>query len=136
MGKTKKKAVSDEAIIAAIMENATFKDAAEKIGVSVRTIQDRMKDDDFRKLYNAAKRDLLRSACKHINDKLEDSINTVAEIMNDREVNAAVRLQAAQTIITNAVKFSERLSKEEFSDTIDYTGFETITTGSEDMFKW
>ena len=136
MGKTKKKAVSDEAIIAAIMENATFKDAAEKIGVSVRTIQDRMKDDDFRKLYTAAKRDLLRRACKHINDKLEDSINTVAEIMNDREVNAAVRLQAAQTIITNAVKFSERLSKEEFSDTIDYTGFETITTGSEDMFKW
>lgn len=33
----------------------------------------------------------------------------VAEIMGDKENNAAVRLQAAQTILNTAVKFSERL---------------------------
>lgn len=41
------------------------------------------------------------------------AIDAVAEIMTDKEVNAAVRLQAAQTIINNAGKFAERLTKDE-----------------------
>ena len=41
------------------------------------------------------------------------AIDAVAEIMTDKEVNAAVRLQAAQTIINNAGKFADRLTKDE-----------------------
>ena len=39
-----------------------------------------------------------------------------AEIMTDKEINPAIRLQAAQTIIANAAKFSERLQFEELSN--------------------
>lgn len=48
------------------------------------------------------------------------AIDAVAEIMTDKEVNAAVRLQAAQTIINNAGKFADRLTKDE-SLTAKYT---------------
>lgn len=36
--------------------------------------------------------------------------------MTDKEINPAIRLQAAQTIIANAAKFSERLQFEELSN--------------------
>ena len=51
-----------------------------------------------------------------INNKLSEAIDTVSEIMTDKEVNAATRLQAAQTLISNAAKFSERLQHEELSN--------------------
>ena len=48
-----------------------------------------------------------------INRHLERAIDTVAGIMEDEDNNAAVRLQAAQTIINNAGKFAQRLQTNE-----------------------
>ena len=36
-------------------------------------------------------------------------VDTIAEIMQDVDANPAIRLQAAQTILSQAAKFSERL---------------------------
>ena len=48
-------------------------------------------------------------------DVLKDlvAINTIADVMSNEDNNAAVRLQAAQTILTQAEKFSKRLQAEE-----------------------
>ena len=110
-----KKAVSDEEIIAAILQHGTIREAAQAAGIAPRTIYDRMESRDFRSLYMAAKNDIIRKAVFTINEKLSEAINTVAEIMTNSEVNPATRLQAAQTIINNAGKFSERLAKDEYS---------------------
>ena len=47
--------------------------------------------------------------------------------MTDKEVNPATRLQAAQTIINNAGKFAERLTKDETAArTEGQTGMDAI----------
>lgn len=107
------KAISNEAIIAALLQHGTVREAAKAAGTTARTIYDRMQTQDFNAEYQAAKNELLRQASQSINDKLAAAIDEVAEIMADPNVNAAVRLQAAQTIINSAAKFSERLDRGE-----------------------
>lgn len=110
---SKTKTISDEAIIAALLDHGTIRAAAEAVGLSERTIYDRMSDGEFQALYRAAKSDLVRAALLRINRHLERAIDTVAGIMEDEDNNAAVRLQAAQTIINNAGKFAQRLQVNE-----------------------
>lgn len=64
-------------------------------------------------MYKAAKADIIRSAVFSINNQLTAAIQTVVDVMTNEENHAAVRLQAAQTILNNASKFASRLSSEE-----------------------
>ena len=113
---SKQTALSDEQIIAAILTGGTFTEAAKALNVSTRTLYDRMTSKDFKALYAGAKTDIIRGAVLKINHKLSEAIDTVSDIMTDKEVNPATRLQAAQTLISNAAKFSERLQHEELSN--------------------
>lgn len=106
----KSKAISDEQLIAALLANGTIKAAAAAVGLSERAVYDRMNDGDFKALYKAAKADLIRGAVVDLNNHTAEAIKTVAEIMQDKDNNAAVRLQAAQTILNNAGKFAQRLA--------------------------
>ena len=109
------KAISDEQIIAALLNHGTIKEAASAAGISERAIYDRMNTGDFQVLYKAAKADLIRAAVFSINGKLQEAIDTVAEIMANQENNPAIRLQAAQTILNTACKFTQRLAADEQS---------------------
>ena len=109
----REKACSDEQIIAALLQHGTMKAAAAAAGISERALYDRMNSGEFQALYKAAKADLVRSAVFNINSKLQAAIDTVTEVMSDPENNAAVRLQAAQTILNNAGKFAQRLQMDE-----------------------
>lgn len=114
---SKVKAVSNEEIIAAIMEHGTIKAAAESAGISQRAIYDRMNGDtEFIKAYRAAKGEILRAAVMSLNSKVSDAIETIAEIMQNRNEKAAVRIQAAQTIINNASRFADRLTALELEE--------------------
>lgn len=112
----KQTAITDEEIIAALMTSSTIAETASKVGLSTRAVYDRMASKDFKALYHGAKTDIVRGAVFKINSKLTEAIETVSELMTDKEVNPAIRLQAAQTIITNAAKFSERLQGEEYQN--------------------
>lgn len=111
----KGKAVSDELLISALLNNGTIKAAAAAAGVSERTLYDRMNEGQFQALYKAAKADLIRAAVFSLNSKVQAAIDTVAAVMQDENNNAAVRLQAAQTILNNAGKFAQRLQADETS---------------------
>jgi hypothetical protein len=112
----KQSAVTDEEIISALLASGTIAEAASKVGLSARAIYDRMATKDFKALYYGAKTDIVRGAVFAINTRLTEAIETVSELMTDKGVNPAIRLQAAQTIITNAAKFSERLQHEEYQN--------------------
>lgn len=114
MAKTNTKAISNEEIIAALLQHGTIKDAAAAAGTTPRTIYDRMNDREFRAEYMEAKNDIIRKAVFTINEKLSAAVDAVAEIMTDKDNNPAVRLQAAQTILNNAGKFAERLTHDEY----------------------
>lgn len=105
MGKT----ISNEQLVAALVECGTIRDAAKSAGIGERTLYERMKNRDFRLLYASAKADILRSATLDMSRKLQSAIDAVAEIMTNKEVNPATRLQAAQTIINSAGKIGVTL---------------------------
>ncbi len=109
----KNTAISDEKIIAAILSNGTFEEAAKSCGITSRTIRDRLQDPDFRADYAAAKNEILRQAVTRLNSNLAAAVDTVAEIMQDKTANPAIRLQAAQTILNNANKLADKLAAEE-----------------------
>lgn len=111
MAKAKK--ATDEQIIAALLSNGTLRAAAAAVGISERAIYDRMNESEFQALYRSAKNDLIRAAVFNINSKLQAAIDTVVDVMQNEENNAAVRLQAAQTILNNAGKFAQRLQNDE-----------------------
>lgn len=117
-----RKAISDEEIIAAILQHGTMKEAAGAVGMTPRAIYDRMENREFRSLYMTAKDDIVRGAVFSINRKLSEAIDTVAEIMKDPNTNPAIRLQAAQTILNNAGKFAERLAQDEHSSRMEAKG--------------
>lgn len=108
-----KQAVSDEQIIAALLANGTQRAAAAAVGVDERTIYNRMNDGEFRALYKSAKADIIRAAVFNLNAQLQTAVDTIASVMTNEENNAAVRLQAAQTILNNAGKFAQRLEVSE-----------------------
>ena len=111
----KGKAVSDEQIIAALLNSGTIKAAAAAAGVSERTVYDRMADGEFQALYKAAKADLIRAAVLSLNGKVQAAIDTIADVMNNEQNNPATRLQAAQTILNSAARFAQRLQADESS---------------------
>lgn len=108
------KAVSNEQIIAALLQSGTVKEAAAAVGIKPRTLYDRFNDNEFRAEYMEAKNGIIRKAVFTINEKLSAAIDTVCDIMTDKDNSALVRLQAAQTIINNAGKFADRLSQDEY----------------------
>lgn len=111
----KGKAVSDEQIIAALLNSGTIKAAAAAAGVSERTVYDRMANGEFQALYKAAKADLIRAAVLSLNGKVQAAIDTIADVMNNEQNNPATRLQAAQTILNSAARFTQRLQADESS---------------------
>lgn len=114
----REKKATDEQIIAALLANGTIQAAAAAVGLSPRTIYDRMNSGDFQALYKAAKADLIRAAVFNLNNQVQAAINTVVEVMQDENNNPAIRLQAAQTILNNAGKFAQRLQTDETSVTM------------------
>ena len=111
----REKAVSDEQIISALLSLGTVQDAAESLQITPRTIYDRRRNADFQAAYMDAKNEIIRKAVYEINRRLSEAVDTVTAIMSGQNVNAATRLQAAQTILNNAQKFSERLSRDELN---------------------
>ena len=107
------KKIADEQIMAAIMEHGTIQAAAVATGAAPRTIYDRMLTKPFKAMYQAARADVLRGAAASLNSQIENAVATIEEIMLDREVPPAVRLQAANSIIAGAEKFADKLADRE-----------------------
>lgn len=104
-------AASNETIIAALLQYPTFKEAAQATGISTRTIYEKLQNGEFRAQYREARAEIIRAAVAKTNGKLSAAIDTITEIMLDKETPVRFRLQAAQTIIDRAGKLSERLER-------------------------
>lgn len=109
----KQSAVTDEHIIAALMSSGTIGEAAAALDISPRTIYDRMSNAAFKAAYQAAKSDLIRQATFTLNGKVAAAINTISDIMSDKNEKPTVRLHAAELILTHAGQFALRLKGEE-----------------------
>ena len=111
--KKRTQVISDEEILAALLSSGTVREAASAAGLPIRTLYDRMNAPDFQIMYREARADVLREATNNLNKRVQAAVDTIAEIMTDAENNPAIRLQAAQTILKNAMVFSARLQSEQ-----------------------
>lgn len=111
--KRKTQAVSDEEIVSALLSSGTVKEASVVAGLPVRTMYDRMSTRDFQIMYREARAEIIRSAVYNLTAHITEAVDTIAEIMADPTNNPAVRMQAAQTLLSNAERFTARLTAEE-----------------------
>ena len=95
------------------MSNGTVKATSEQLGISKQQIYGRFNDCNFAKQYKFAKSEIVRETVRKINLNISKAIETIFEIMTEKENNAAIRLQASQTILKNALAFSNHLKNSE-----------------------
>lgn len=132
MAKTNKTAVSNEEIISALLQHGTITEAAAAAGISPRTLYDRMNEREFAIEYAQAKTDIMRRAVFKMNESLSAAVDAITEIMQDKDANPAVRLQAAQTILNNAAKYADTLQKNETGTRNAAT--DTLAAALDEMF--
>ena len=105
--------ISETDIVVAMLKYGTAYRAAAELGVSSSTIYRRLKDSNVQALYLSAQADLLRDTVSELSDMRDSALAAIRQIMDDPETNAAVRLQAAQTVLNNDFRYSERLAQVE-----------------------
>ena len=84
----------------ALLESNTFTEAAEKAGISRKTLYNYIRTDtDFAKSYKEARERLTLERLDTIESERQQAKETILAIMNDKAENSAVRLRAAQAIL-------------------------------------
>lgn len=100
--------VSDEKIIAALLNAGTNKAAAEAVGLSETQLYARMRKDAFKAKLADAKRRVLESATVAAQGRLGEAVATMADIMGNAENSPQVRLNAADALLRNSLKLTEQ----------------------------
>lgn len=107
------KKVTDEQIIAGLLQHGSIRAAAKALEIGESTIYAKMKNGDFKESYLQARADLLRDAVQEITAQRAAALAVILEVMQDKEVNPATRLQAAQTVLNSEAKYLLQLQDAE-----------------------
>lgn len=102
-----RKRLTDEAIIAALIAEGSIKGAAASLKCTARTLYDRMKSPEFKDLYAQAKGEILKTATAKLQGNLCGAIDTLTEIMTDKEAPKQTRANCAVSVLQYGAKFTE-----------------------------
>lgn len=92
-----------EKALAALMDSNSLTEAAEKAGISRKTLYSYLHNDaDFANAFEQLRNEQTVNYIDTINSDRDSARNVIRQIMNDAEQPAAVRLKAAQAILTEA----------------------------------
>ena len=92
----------------ALLSTATVTQAARESGLSPNTIYKRLKDPEFSKRYYMARLEMLKSHVAELHGYLGGAIDTLGQIMENKDVPPQTRLNAAESIIRNCLKLTEQ----------------------------
>lgn len=95
----------DEIILAALLQAGSIRKAAALVPCGVTTIRERLRNDDFRRQYDALKGELLQEASAELSAKMGEATQTLSEIMLNPDNSAAVRVQAAGELLRQGLKY-------------------------------
>lgn len=101
--------ISNEQIVAALLSSTTNNEAAEKLGIAERTLYDRMRSLSFKELYEEAKDRIVDDALDKAQRALSRSIDTMVELMENRDIPAQTRLNAAVAIRQTVTKLNRQI---------------------------
>lgn len=102
-----RRSLTDEEIIAALIEQGTIKAAAASLGCTVKTLYARMKKPAFKDLYAQAKGEFIKTAAAKLQGNLCGAIDVIADIMADKGTASQTRLNAAVSILQYGAKYTE-----------------------------
>ena len=91
--------------IAALLTCKTKEQAAEKAGISSRTLRTYFEDPAFLQAYRNAFGSLIDEATRHAQQTISPALDTLSEIMQDADISHAARVSAARA----ALEFTLRL---------------------------
>lgn len=110
------KTYTDDMIITALLTHGTRREAAESLGMNERYMYIRMKDKPFQEKLAAASNNLINAVYDQLRKNLTSAITVLSDIMMDAATGAQTRVNAANSIIANYMKISERI---EITDRLD-----------------
>lgn len=110
-----------ERAIAALLIYPTREEAARAAGLSSKTIRRYWDDPEFKAEYQRAFSELVEGATRQAQRNLEPAVNTLQEIMQDKEQNGQIRVSAARSLLEYSLKLSERVDILERLDTLEAT---------------
>lgn len=95
--------------LAALLTSDTQAQAAEKSGLSVRTLRGYMSDPAFAEEYNRRRLEQVTDAARQIQNRLQAAVAILAEIMtSDQPITAArERIVAARSLLEFGLKYTE-----------------------------
>lgn len=95
--------------LAALMDSGTLTEAAEKAGISRRTLYTYIREDhDFAKAYRGLQEAAATAAAEAAESRYKEASSVVKSIMDDESQPAAIRLKAAQIILEACDKASQK----------------------------
>lgn len=99
--------MNDEKIISALLSNPTVKEASKNLNVTPQAIYNRLRDEDFKKRYAKARREVLEQDCYKLQSYLSDAIEEIHDILIDREISNQIRLNACDMLLRHCYRMTE-----------------------------
>lgn len=94
-----------QAALAALMDSSTLTEAAEKAGISRRTLYNYLHNDiEFARAYDEIRDRQAVDFMDDLNDRRRRAHAVIMELLEDAEQPAAIRLKAAQAILEAAAE--------------------------------
>ncbi|MBR5346445.1 MAG: hypothetical protein IK129_02255 [Deltaproteobacteria bacterium] len=104
MTKSKSAQMKDAALVA-LQDSNSLTEAAEKAGISGRTMYDYLHNDsDFASTYKATRTRQTIAFLDSLTARREHALDVITSLLDDTEQPGAVRLKAAQTILAATEK--------------------------------
>lgn len=97
---------NQEKVLAALMLSGTQAQAAEKAGISDRTLRGYMADSDFKAAYQQMKNQLIDDATRELQLSYHDAIRVVRNILMSDFSSGNEKISAARTLLEYGTKFT------------------------------
>lgn len=98
---------SKEKALAALLTCTTKQQAAEKAGISPRTLRGYLADPEFQEEYKKAFSGLITDVTRQAQQSLAPALSTLREIVEDKGEDAQARISAARAILSHGMKLIE-----------------------------
>lgn len=97
-----------EKLLAALLASRTKKEAAIMAGISDRTMRSYFEDPEFCRRYREAFAEVVQNATRRAQQLLEPALSTLQTIMEDEEIPAQARVNAAKIALDYAVRLTDQ----------------------------
>jgi predicted transcriptional regulator len=94
-------------VVEALLSTRTIKEDSERSKVPERTLYRIMSDEDFARLYREARWLSISMASSKLQQISGQAVDTLSEIMTDKEASASARVNASKTVIDLALRAYE-----------------------------